>query len=260
VPSSPALGGRPSTATAPPGTRSSDKPKLAEVVAQQIEQDIMERGWTVGEVVGSEAQLLERYGVSRAVLREAVRIVEHHFVATMRRGPRGGLLVTAPDIGAIVRALTLQLQYQHIAPSQLYEARVALELGCVREATERITPEGAERLKAYLEEEQRLGPADLRARSHDLHILIADLTGNPALRLFVEVVGRLTMQRAGYPSSQSEIDEVCRIHARIGDAIIAGDVETAERRMHRHLLALTEWLEVNPAGTDADGRPLELLP
>jgi DNA-binding FadR family transcriptional regulator len=257
VPSSPAHGGTSSSPEAPAETRTAEKPKLAELIAQQIERDIVARGWSVGEVVGSEAQLLDRYGVSRAVLREAVRIVEHHYVATMRRGPRGGLLVTVPDVGAIVRALTLQLQFQRIEPSQLYEARVALELGCVREAAEKITPEGIELLKAYLAEEKELGPADLRSRSHDLHILIAGLTGNPALRLFVEVIGRLTMQRAGYPSSQSEIDEVCRSHARIGEALIARDADAAERRMHRHLLALTEWLQANPIGTDADGRALD---
>ena len=164
--------------------------------------------------------------------------------------------MTAPDIGAIVRTLTLQLQYQRIAPGQLYEARIALELGCVREAAQKITPEGVERLTDYLAEEQQLGPADLRSRSHDLHILLAELTGNPALRLFVEVLGRLTMQRAGYPSSQTEIDEVCRSHARIAEAVIARDPYTAERRMRRHLLALTEWLQANPLGTDGGGRSL----
>src|SRR5262245_48477304 len=230
--------------------------KLAEVVARQIEDDVVANGWPVGTVLGSEAELVERYGVSRAVLREAVRIVEHHFVATMRRGPRGGLLVTAPDIGAIVRALTLQLEYQRIHPAQLYEARIALELGCVREAAEKITPEGIERLEAYLEEEKELGPADLRSRSYDLHILIADLTGNPALRLFVEVLGRLTMSQASYPASQAESEEVCRSHARIGEALIARDADTAERRMRRHLLSLTEWLQKNPLGTDAEGTSL----
>jgi DNA-binding FadR family transcriptional regulator len=241
---------------ASPDPRRTERPKLAEVIAAEIEQDIVGRGWSVGELVGSEAQLLQKYGVSRAVLREAVRIVEHHYVATMRRGPRGGLLVTAPDIGAIVRAVTLQLQFQHIEPDQLYEARIALELSCARQAAEKLTPDGVDRLKAYLAEERRVGPAEIRTRSHDVHILIADLTGNPALRLFVEVLGRLTMQQSGYPSSQAEIDAVTRSHVRIVDALIAHDADAAERRMQRHLLALTKWLRSNPAGIEQTGRSL----
>jgi DNA-binding FadR family transcriptional regulator len=256
VPPSGARTVNPRSSDTSPDPRRIERPKLAEVIAAEIEGDIVGRGWSVGELVGSEAQLLQKYGVSRAVLREAVRIVEHHYVATMRRGPRGGLLVTEPDIGAIVRAVALQLQFQHIEPDQLYEARIALELGCARQAAEKITPDGVELLKAYVAEEKRLGPADLRARSHDVHILIAELTGNPALRLFVEVLGRLTMQQSGYPSSQAEIDSVTRAHVRIVDALIAHDADAAERRMQRHLLALTKWLRFNPVGTDEAGRAL----
>ena len=67
------------------------------VVADRILGDIAEEGWPEGEVVGSEAELLERYGVSRAVFREAVRLLEHLQVARMRRGPGGGLVVLDAD-------------------------------------------------------------------------------------------------------------------------------------------------------------------
>src|SRR4051812_32028391 len=65
-------------------------PKLASVVAQRIEDDIVASGWPEGQVLGSETDLLERFGVSRAVVREAVRIIEHTGAARMRRGPGGG--------------------------------------------------------------------------------------------------------------------------------------------------------------------------
>jgi DNA-binding FadR family transcriptional regulator len=223
-------------------TRTSGKPKLAEVVAQKIERDIAERGWAVGEVIGSETELLARYGVSRAVLREAVRIVEHHYIATMRRGPHGGLVVTAPDIGAIVRSVALQLQFEHIEVRQLYEARVALELSCVREAAERITPEGIIRLQAFLDKEGQLDVVGLRSHSHDFHVLIAELTGNPAWRLFVQILGRLTEEQSPHPASPEEADEVRRVHVRIAEAVMARDADAAERRMRRHLHAVTGWL------------------
>ena len=50
-----------------------------------------------GDLVGTEPELIEREGVSRALLREAVRLLEHHHIARMRRGPGGGLFVMAPE-------------------------------------------------------------------------------------------------------------------------------------------------------------------
>src|SRR6202008_2145866 len=88
--------------TPTPATRDLARPgadsnaKRAAKVADLIVEDVMASGWPVGEVLGSEAELLERYQVSRAVFREAVRLVEHQQVATMRRGPGGGLVVIEP--------------------------------------------------------------------------------------------------------------------------------------------------------------------
>ena len=73
-----------------------DNAKLAEHVAAQIRGDIIAKGWPVGQVLAAEPELIERYGVSRSVLREAVRIVEYLGVARMRQGPGGGLVVTTP--------------------------------------------------------------------------------------------------------------------------------------------------------------------
>src|SRR5487761_879245 len=71
--------------------------KLAESAARRLEAEIAEVGWPVGQILGSEPELIERLGVSRAIFREAVRLLEQDNVASMRRGPGGGLIVTAPD-------------------------------------------------------------------------------------------------------------------------------------------------------------------
>ena len=63
----------------------------------------------MGEVFGSEVALLERYRVSRAVLREAVRLLEYHAVATTRRGPGGGLVVAEPQAQASIDTIALYL-------------------------------------------------------------------------------------------------------------------------------------------------------
>src|SRR5580692_5214132 len=100
---------------------------LANGVARKILIDVVEQGWPVGEVLGSEAALMERYGVSRAVFREAVRLVENQQVARMRRGPGGGLVVTEPTVEAIIDAAALYLYRVHTSLDELFEARLILE-------------------------------------------------------------------------------------------------------------------------------------
>jgi DNA-binding FadR family transcriptional regulator len=231
--------------------RDGDPRRLGEVLAEQIEDEIIANGWPVGTVIGSEVELLERYGVSRATFREAVRIVDFHGVASMRRGPGGGLVVAVPDLDAIVRAVTLQMHYWHVAPAQLTEARVTLELAAIDMATQRLGKAGATRLQEYLDGEKASiteGRSSGRVRgrnpTHDFHILLASMSGNPAVELFVRILGRLTGEYSlpdGAPIDEVA-DAVHVAHTRIAEAMIDGDAVAAKRRMQRHLDSVTDFL------------------
>jgi DNA-binding FadR family transcriptional regulator len=222
--------------------------KLAEVVARQIEEDIVARGWPVGTVLGSETELVDRYGVSRAVLREAVRIVEHHFVATMRRGPGGGLVITAPNVEGIVRAVTLQLEYEQIEPHHIHEARTMLELTCVRLAAERLTAADTAMLREQMEFD-RTAPG----RPQNFHVWIAQLTGNPALALFVAVLSMLMRDYLDLPESSAPVvAELNRSHREITEALIARDGPEAERLLLAHLEHVKGW--IRPTVHSSPGR------
>ena len=80
-----------------------------------------------GKSLGSEQALQQRYRVSRSVLREAVRLVEHHQVARMRRGPNGGLLVCEPDAAPATHAIIIYLEYLGTTTGELLDARLLLE-------------------------------------------------------------------------------------------------------------------------------------
>ena len=58
--------------------------KVAEMLAGRIVDEIAALGWPVGRVLGTEPQLAEQYGVSRNVLRETIRLLEHLNVAHTR--------------------------------------------------------------------------------------------------------------------------------------------------------------------------------
>lgn len=224
--------------------------KLGEQLAERIEEEIIAGGWRVGETMGSETELIERYGVSRAVFREAIRIVDHHGVAEMRRGPGGGLVVVAPNADAAVRTLSLILEFLDLTPAQINQARLAIEMSCIRAAIENLDDQGRQRIKQFIAGELDgilAGRDSDRAAddfaTNDFHLLLADLTANPAMRLFVDILSRVTSRHSErVPSLEDAAREVHRAHSRIAEAILAGDVEVAERRMRRHLDSVVGFL------------------
>ncbi len=235
------------------GGRAPSSRKLGETLAERIEDEIIADGWKVGDVIGSEADLCERYGVSRAVFREAIRIVGHHGVAEMRRGPGGGLVVVAPRVDAAVRTLSLNLEYLDISAHQINEARTAIELACVRSAIENLTEEGEARIREFLDGEVDLimasrDPAEPSADypSNRFHLLLAELTGNPAMLLFVQILSRVTSRHSSPAASRADLAktaaEVHKAHSRIAEAILSRDADAAERRMRRHLAAIVDYL------------------
>ncbi|GAA2848365.1 hypothetical protein GCM10010472_01600 [Pseudonocardia halophobica] len=208
--------------------------KLAARVAEQLEEEIVTAGWPVGRVIGSESDLLSRVKVSRAVFREAVRILEHHDVAYMRRGPGGGLVVKAPDSAAAVRASALYLGYRNATWEQVFEARVALELQCVELATRQIDEEGIALLRATLERENEVQQTGLLG-TNDLHTALARISGNPAFELFIDVLTRLSVGGRSMTRTARAAGEVSEGHAKIVDAVVSGDVALARHHMRVHL-------------------------
>jgi DNA-binding FadR family transcriptional regulator len=226
--------------------------KMAEQLARRIEERVAEMGWPVGLVIGSETQLLEEYGVSRAVLREAIRLVEHHNVAVMKRGPGGGLVVTEPDVGSVTRAIAIYLERQGVQVVHLFDARVAVEMQALEHATSNLTEGGIRELRAALAAEEayidalKRGEEVTSAPVHGVHELLVRFSGNPAMALFVESLIELTRGHASTEFSGDRQIPAARdlhyAHEKIVEAVTAGDAALAQHRMLRHLSAMRSWL------------------
>jgi len=220
--------------------------KRAEDVARAILKEIIVEDLPPGELLGSETELIERYGVSRAVFREAVRLLEHHHIAAMRRGPGGGMFVTAPSADAVTEVVAVYLVRRGMKVTDLAELRIALELVLVELASQRIDAEGADRLRAALEREKGSSDAEFADAGHDLHGVIASVAGNRALELVALVLIRLTrlhqIRQLSESARRKVADEVPRTHEGIASAIIEGDGELARYRMGRHLEVLAKYL------------------
>ena len=220
--------------------------KRAEATARQIFGEITAAGWPVGALLGSEAELMARYDVSRAVLREAVRVLEHHQVARMRRGPGGGLFVAEPGVTAVTDAVALQVDRQGIGARDLFEVRGAVEMAVLDRVVAGLDAAGEARLRDALALERAAPPEDFPVVGHDLHNVLAAVAGNPVLELLTQVLIRITRLRSAAPVAglpdPLPTEGVIAVHGRIVEAILAGDRELARHRMRRHLDALADWL------------------
>ena len=225
--------------------------KRAEQIAEAIEERIVRADWPIGDIIGSEASLIDELNVSRGVLREAVRILEHHGTARMRRGPGGGLAVSAPSVRAARRAAAVYLQYQRADIYTVVEARRVLELNCVELVAQRAKdPTVGNRLRRVLDAEVAVTKAAGSTQFlRSFHLELADLSGNAAIGLFSEILMELQSDFVNHARRQPSDQEVLtsdaeashRAHRAIYESVLAGDVERAKFVMGRHLDAISKW-------------------
>jgi DNA-binding GntR family transcriptional regulator len=127
-----------------------------------------------------------------------------------------------------------------IGRDHVIELRRTVETAQVELAVDGLDDEGAERLAATLEAEQRATVDDAH-EVHDLHAVVASLTGNRVLELVTLVLIRLSRlhryERPGVRLGKRLIEQGEKAHAGIVDALVARDVALATHRMRRHLEA-----------------------
>lgn len=219
----------------------SGRTKLAQQVASSIETEITTAGWPVGEVLGSETELRERFGVSRAVLREAIRILENHGVAEMRKGRGGGLTVRRPEVASLARAAALHLDYEAASLEHLADARLALESAALELAFSQLDEGGRVALRAHMQmEHDALESTGFAAHAHGFHRLLTRLAHNPVLTMCTEML--LDVQQRRQRELWADDDVPTRFshrsvesHQRIVDALLAGDLDGARHELTTHL-------------------------
>lgn len=221
--------------------------KAAERTASSIAAQIALAGWPVGRVLGSEPALMAEHDVSRAVLREAVRILEHHRIAVMRRGRGGGLVIARPDKEVCIEALALHLPSARLSLRSLYAVRRSVELHILDLVAARMLDDASLGAVLFdsLEQERALHKSGQDAFSCDVHAALADSCGNPVLALFSSVLSEVWARTVELHDPTFDwcgaSETVVGVHAQIAAALVDGERDLARRRMAKHLDALSFW-------------------
>jgi DNA-binding FadR family transcriptional regulator len=158
--------------------------KLAVRIAQRLEQEVMRQGWKVGSTIGSEGELADRLGVSRAVMREAISIAEHDGLIVSRRGRQGGLWIATPALEAVKTSLRNYLYYASVNIDDVMSTRLVLENLLIELATPHIT-EDIYTLTQAAGDTSGAGFAETFQQQMVLIRRLLELCENPALSVFL---------------------------------------------------------------------------
>jgi DNA-binding FadR family transcriptional regulator len=217
--------------------------KVASRIARLIVRDIVDSDREPGDRLEAESQMVERFGVSRASLREALRILETQGLITIKPGPGGGPSVASVSSRDFGRMATLFFQVKNVSVANLVEARLVMEPVMARMAAERHDPELNDQLRAVVAaHDPRLSDREWLDITHDFHAMVCAMSGNPLLGLLAGALKEIYTDRvAGFVFPEENRDHVCEIHAAIADAIIVRNAEAAERMMHHHMERLAQF-------------------
>jgi DNA-binding FadR family transcriptional regulator len=160
--------------------------KSAFAAAWRLENDIFAEGTPAGTVFGDQAALIDRYGFSRATLREAVRLLEDRQIARMRRGPGGGLVILPISDGAVASAVADYFRAIGVTALHVQQAWAALDIVV---AYRQSVAEGAAALEAFTREFRGKlvdgpGAGLLGSGAKSFHSPVRSVGHNPVTDLF----------------------------------------------------------------------------
>lgn len=214
---------------------------LAQELVQRLTADITSGKLKPGAKLPTEQEMIAATGVSRTVVREAV--------AALRAE---GFVVTRQGVGTIVadgaaRPFRLDIDERRSIEEILNvaELRTGVEIEAAGLAAERATPENLRRIDDAYKEIERAMSREEDAIDQDFafHCSIAEATGNPQFRRFLDFLGRFIIPRqtirtevVAHESRPAYLARIQKEHADIRDAIRARKVSDARAAMRKHLL------------------------
>lgn len=242
------------------------KPKLlSSQVVDRLEELVLDGEIRSGSSIPSESELVEQFGVSRVVIREAIRTLAARGLIEVRQGRRptvNGLNATMP--GDFFR---VALRQDGNALLELIDVRWALEVHIARLAAMEATKLDVEAMQetidamVYKSRAATDDPEGFDDADAEFHQRLAGASGNRFMHLLAEALkeplrASRTASRRGRFARGLDDRAPIEAHTRILDRVKAKDPEGAAKEMQQHLEESKEDLRHSDLATSL-GRPKE---
>lgn len=226
---------------------------LPEGIANRLLMLIQAQELRPGDKLPAERELAQMMGVSRPVLREALRALSIMRVVDIRHGD--GTYIASLEPEQLISHLDFMFARDSVALNKLFEARRVVEAGNTRIAAARISAQEIAKLEeliaslgSEIDDPDRFGDLDM-----EFHNAICDAAANFLLSQFMNIIntmGKVSRHRTG--AMRSVREAAYRDHRVILDALQAHDADAAEVAMREHLDHIEEALRSLPPTLDAE--------
>ena len=208
---------------------------LSAQIAKSIRDGIIAGTLRVDERLPSEAELADKFDVSRPTVREALKRLAAQSLIRTQRGATGGAFVNRlrfeEAYGQHVTTSTLLLSMNSVSFQTACEARYALERACAPLSAQRRTADHLATMRAETHRQAQPGLSDEAFCVSDVafHRALVDAAGNPVLSYqlagAVEAMQPLMNMITFTARNRATIVD---IHAKIADALDVHNACTAD--------------------------------
>ena len=238
--------------TAPVMFRPIHTRRAFEEICERIREQLALGVLKPGDKLPPERELAQQLGVSRNVLREALRSLEMAGILKLQKGVKGGAFIKAGDTSRMNEVMRDMLSLGTISVRELSEARINVIDLVVRLACVNARQRDFEALEANIERtdlathEGRL--LDRVECSREFYKLLAESTGNKVIAMIVNSVTEIHMRfvYAKVASSGAATPRLTDKRRQFLSALRARDVAAATRLMRIHLESVQRMLESDP--------------
>jgi GntR family transcriptional repressor for pyruvate dehydrogenase complex len=248
----------PTTRSTRTPTRSREKP---EQIADELRALIVSGQLDEGASLGREPDLVERFGVSRPSLREALRILEAEGLITVVRGVLGGVIVHRPNERMTARTAALVLQSRNVTLGDVHQARSLIEPAAVRIIASSPRRKSIDELKSLIEEQRAVieDPAAFGLANARFHERLVALAGNQTLSIVAEMLNEIVVRAVTAVSSDEDVVGSLAVRQRglrsqrhLLEFIEAGDADGAEEHWLAHMAVVGRVMLGQEAATVVD--------
>jgi GntR family transcriptional repressor for pyruvate dehydrogenase complex len=221
--------------------------RLYERVVEKVLELISSGAWKPGYRLPPERELSEAFGVSRTVVREAVKALEARGILESTIG--SGVSVRRADFNIVSQSLAtyMQLANRDDFEIRLNEVRLVLEVEMVALAAGRVTAEQRTELRRICKQmrEGKNTAKQMAELDFRLHVTLAESTQNDLFKvLLAPLISQLREQIIlTWEDFPRPVEEVFDQHEAIVAAVENGDADAARQAMTRHLMYSRNVLE-----------------
>lgn len=193
------------------------RPRVYQEVVETIKGEILGGRLQSGDRLPGERRLSELLGISRAPVREALRVLETLDIIRARRGtgPDSGSIVVGEVGNAMAETLLMHTALDHVSLAEMVDVRVVLESLAVEQAAEHADDDGLATLREFVDgmRDPEITPEDYLTLDSGFHIAIAKVSGNRlnaylmrSIRLIVEHALRsIFVAVPDWPATRAEV-------------------------------------------------------